>query len=946
MQRTAQHIAFMASPQYSTPYSQLSYPSYTPLSVMPVKSADSPWPGSSSGHNYNATTNKNNGSYHAFSPQQQEQLQRRPLHGGESDLRLLRAAVQHDVAQQQKNNTTAAASTAGLSQAAHAESSHVVLGPGWPAPDTANAQRRSAGFSALVTPSTRTNAPLYAPPLPQQIHQHPQQHQHLLQPPPQHQQQQPTSSSIRYSDIDRVRSVPAAALPQRVSPPFTSSGPTTVGGVDVDVQSDVVRASEAAPYLCAFQEECQSLLALLSAPPPQLPAQPWRSPSPETAATALESVGLPARLPPSPYQLAGAQPQSHHAQQRPTHEGSTTLSHTASPDLVRAMANLRPAPMAPSYAGTEATSQQTPASTPPPAAVKAATSPAESLPSLHASLSPVAAAPATEGVMDASAAHPASTTYAQLLQEMDELASLLEHEDTASSNHTSESTANESQPQEQASLPPPPAPSRPASKAPSQSPADVTASPAATSERERETPEKVKRPPPPPPSSSGRQSRHSSEPQQVRPQQPPSRSRLAPSPAMLVTHVPSSFWAAQLLKWIVFLVDKKQRVLRYIQAFESARTPQRRDGAATASAAGAATATGTPTSAAPGPGGESAGVDAAPAEEAAAVAVADALLELLRSLRSPEGDGEGWTAPGPQQRHVCTRVANKLAELTAAEEAVVAGLLNDAAAGATLEREVGPSGRQSGLVATPQTTLAPALHAAPAAALPPEYRRDMLETIALLEKISQENAGLKRQVADTQDELKTLRREVRGERDAKNEVAAHFDRVAAQNTELAGRLRDAEARLHAAEKEAATRPAPQDDALRDQLDRQTGHLRDVRRELDDAKAESDTLRRTVLQLRDAVVRHRAVIDLLTRHRRGRQQSGGAGQPSGTGPTDSPPMQLIEDILSGVCDAPSTTATSLSNSVAVEEDEEGGLLEDEADGPYSGSDVDSSEMYYV
>jgi hypothetical protein len=776
-------------------------------------------------------------------------------------------------------------------------------GLGWPTPDTASGLRRTttaaaaapasaAGtYSLFATPSTRTNAPLYAPP-PQQQQQ--QQQQQQLQGPLRH-----SASSIRYSDIDRVRSVPpggaGAALMQRASPPafpamhptcsMTMSGSAVVSGVEVDAQSDVVCAAEAAPYLCAFHEECQSLLALLNAPP----AQPR---------CAVVAEG-PAPLPPSPV--------AQWLQQPPLRETSAAAFDVAVPGMSGVVSALRPAPVAPAMASS-ATTAATPRPTPPPADVPQAAS-------STSSPSPVAVAPPGNAKTEPTGVTTisnATTTYAQLMAEMDKLALLLHEENDASTEHGSGRGS-------------------PLSGV-SESPAHSTASPPTSAgDGGRETPEKQARPP-----HAGSHTKCSDEgpPRRRQQQQRLSpASRLAPSPVELVAYPSNSFWPTQLLKWVVFLVEKKLSVLRRIEAFEDARGLRRRNSTTDASTAEVGTVS----------------------EGSTAVKVADAVLCLLRSLDPAASDVEGWTSG--QQRHLCTRVANALAELTSAEEVVVADLLNDAAAGATMEREgmkgatLSAAAKESGGQLSALVTTPPPPSTPPQAAclLPPEYRRDMLETIALLENISRENKALKVQMASTQEELKTLHNAVQGERDAKHDVAAHLERVAAQNSDLASRLRDTEAKLHAAEAEAeanmkAKSNVQENVLLREQLDRQTANLRDVRRELDDAKEESDTLRRTVLQLRDALVRHRAVIDLLTRHRRGRQHGGSASavrpaiSPQMSSRPESPPMQLIEDILSGVRDAPSSTSTTPSRSVI----EAGG----EEEATYNVSDEHSSDTYYL
>lgn len=737
----------MSSPQYSTPYSQLSYPSYTPLSVVPVK------PNGGAGQR---------GSGHA---------------GSAADLRLLRAAVHSDVARQHLGGPSS-------------EAPQLLKNSVWPAPDTAKTVRRSTGALAFSSPSTRTNAPLYAPPP----------HTTAAE-----------NSTAGYSDVSYVQRGRSAAGTHLFPRPSPSHA--VVAGTEVDVQSDVVSVTEAVPYLCAFQDECQSLLAMLRAP-----SAPSRGAS-AAALAAMQPPPTPPVLPLPPSPVVSVSTAAREMKREEPSAAAVELRRVPSPP---------PAPLLPAAGATTATSHLS-------------------------SLSPVAAAASSgQPPADAAAASPpTSTTYAQLLHEMDELASLLQREGSA---ETSPTPSPQQPPQQQGRVSP---------SMHSRSSASTTA-PSTQTEHLRETPEKQTR---------GR-----------RESRTPSTPRLAPAPGELIGHSSSPFWAAQLLRWVVFLLEKKAGVLRRVQAFENTRAPQRRGAAADAPA------------------------DTTTADSSA-LRISTGLLRLLHSLDVTASHVATWTVQ--QQRQVCTRVANLLAEVTAAEEGVVADLLNDAAAGATMEREVV-------MVQQPPSPSPPA-----SAILPPDYRKDMLETLALLERASSENAALKAEAVRTQGELRTLRDAAKGERDAKREVAAHFDRVAAQNSDLATKVRTLEARLK--EAETTERPTAQEGVLREQLERQTQHLRDLRREVDEGKEESDSLRRTVLQLRDALVRHRAVIDLLTRHRRAPNEGGvfvsGSRQTSAGG--ESPPMQLIEDILSGVREAPSSHSSAWWSHTQEEEEGDDG-----------------------
>ncbi|KAK7201834.1 hypothetical protein NESM_000250400 [Novymonas esmeraldas] len=667
----------MASPQYSTPFSLHSYPTYTPLSVAPVKGHGSP------AHSSGGT-----------------------------------AAVDH---------------------AAHPHLSSFSVsrsGTGWPAPDVGvvSAALRS-DVSAAAPQPTRVNALLYAPPVAVTTARTPAAAASTT-----------AHAYSHFSDIHNVRTL-TSAVPSVHHARRAGRAVAEAGADVVDVESDVVSVSEAAPNLCAFRDECHNLLALLRASSPQR----------HTAAT------------PSP----GPRP------------GSADAAPTPA---VASLLLTRQLPHVP-------TTRSSSVSVSPP-------------PSSHVPLLNSGAA---------SASPVPTVTYAQLMREMDDLADLL---------------ADRAEEREQ------------------------TPRAAALQPTRRDLPERAGTP-----EKLHRSTRRTS----------PSP-LLAPSAAELV-HAPASpFWTAQLLKWIVYLVERRQCTLQRLETFEDVRAPDRRGACAADGADGA---------------------EAAAERVPSATRLTHGLLRLLRSLDPATSDVNAWTAA--QQRHMCTRAANLLAEMCAAEERVMADLLNDAAAGATLEREGAVS--------------------APAATVPELYRQDMADTIALLEQLSQENTALRRQLTEAHAKAAKHRESAKRERAARAEVGEHVDRLVAENSALTAELREAEAGLRQAE--ALTRPVPQEEVLRNQLERQTLHLRDTLAELNDVRDESDTLRRTVLHLRDTLVRHRAVIDLLTRRRRERERAAAAvarrsGSYRGLSPgPESPPMQLIEDILSGACDPPSSASTSVA-----------------------------------
>ncbi|KAG5485740.1 hypothetical protein LSCM1_07151 [Leishmania martiniquensis] len=729
----------MASPQYSTPYSALSFPTFTPLSVAPLKHDESPMG---------------------------------------AELSSLCAVVRADVAHQ---------------RAVHRSVPELPHMPSAASNKRAACPKASVGTTARVQPSelffaaphlTRANAPLYAPPGAVKVASVIQRDVALPLP----------TAPPHYSDIAGVRDLSAPLTRQSISHP--NDREVWVDGTAVDVQSDVVSVRQAAPNLCAFQQECHSLLALLNAsslprraaPSPGNPAVPSNTPLlPAAGAEATSTVE------------AAARPESQLITIPSTHTPALTLSFagasTSSPSLASEMAGVN----------------------------------ADTVGTTH------------------------STTYTQLVKEMDDLSNFLKEEEELRGRQR----AAPRQPSETGLTPAQGSGVGATATATAVSSARATSSP-------MNTPEKQRRP---------RADTH------LRgPSRQPSRSPLASSTAR-VAHAPTGpFWAAQLLKWIIFLVEQRQSALQRIQAFEDTRAPGRR---------GACRGAATDESAANLP--------------PSAIRVADGLLRLLHALDPATSDVDTWTRT--QQRHMCTRVANLLAEMTAAEESVMADLLNDAAAGATLERE--------GTVREPPATATAA--SPPEKAVSEACRQDMINTIALLEHMSQENKALKLRVEQTEQQAAKLSDGMERERAEKKELGQYFDRLAAENSRLTVELSEMEAKWQQAE--TLAKRMSQEEVLRNQLERQTLHLRDVRAELDDVKDESDTLRSTVLLLREALVRHRAVIDLLTRRRRERERAAAATARrsvscrSLSSRQGSPPLQLIDEILSGVCDPPPSSSSA-------------------------------------
>ncbi|KAG5486416.1 hypothetical protein LSCM4_07344 [Leishmania orientalis] len=751
----------MTSPQYSTPYSALSFPTYTPLSVAPVKQDGSPVG---------------------------------------ADPLPYRAAVRADMAHQHAAHTSAL-------QLPYAPSAAVNNGAECSPANVGTTSLVQSGELFSAAPHlTRANAPLYAPP--GAVKAAPVLLGGATPPVP--------AAEPHYSDIAGVRDL--SSVPPARQSAFHSYAPAVVvvDGTEVDVQSDVVSVTEAAPNLCAFQQECRSLLALLNAS-----SRPRRvAPSPN----------IPALLSKAPLS--------------PVADNAATSALEAA---LRPETQLIAIP-----------SGQAPAST-----------------SAEASPSSPSLASGRVGVKADTVSTTHSTTYAQLVKEMDDLASLLKEEEelrgrqSAVPRQPSGAVANLAQ------------------GARAGVAATETALPSLRATNPlADTPEKLRRP--------------TAETHRRDQSWQPSVSFLAQGPADVVHAPTGSFWAAQLLKWIIFLVEQRQSALQRIQAFEDARAPGRRG-----ACRGAVTN------------------DLAANLPPSVIRVTDGLLRLLRSLDPVNSDVDTWTTT--QQRHMCTRMANLLAEMTATEEAVMADLLNDAAAGATLERE-GTAKELSTSVAV----VSPPVHDVSEA-----YRQDMRDTIALLEEVSQENKALKLRIEQVQGEAAKLSDEVERETAAKKELGEYFDGLASENSRLAVELREMEAKLRQAE--TLSKRVSQEEALRNQLDRQTLHLRDVRAELDDAKNESDTLRSTIRLLREALVRHRAVIDLLTRRRRARERSAAAiARQSGSRCSisqrpESPPLQLIDDILAGVCDPPPTPSSSA-------------LSEEKDDGDACGDSVSRSSRH--
>ncbi|KAG5485068.1 hypothetical protein CUR178_08038 [Leishmania enriettii] len=729
----------MTSPQYSTPYSALSFPTYTPLSVAPVKQD-----GSSVG----------------------------------ADPLPYRAAVRADMAHQ---------------HAAHTSALQLPYVPSAAVNNGAECFRANVGTTSRVQSSelfsaaphlSRANAPLYAPPGAVKVA--PVQLGGAALPV--------LAAEPHYSDIAGVRDL--SSVPPTRQSAFHSYAPAVVvvDGTEVDVQSDVVSVTEAAPNLCAFQQECRSLLALLNAS-----SRPRRvAPSPN----------IPAVLSKAPLS--------------PVADNAATSALEAA---LRPETQLMAIPSA-----------QAPAST-----------------SAEASPSSPSLATGRVGVKADTESTTHSTTYAQLVKEMDDLASLLKEEEELRGRQSAVSRQPSGAGAHLAQL----------ARAGVAAAETVLPSMRATNSLAH-TPEKLRRP--------------TAETHRRDQSRQPSLPFLAQGPADVVHAPTGSFWGAQLLKWIIFLVEQRQSALQRIQAFEDVRAPGRRG-----ACRGAVTN------------------DSAANLPPSVIRVTDGLLRLLRSLDPVTSDVNTWTTT--QQRHMCTRMANLLAEMTATEEAVMADLLNDAAGGATLERE--------GTAKEPATSVAVAYP--PVHDVSEAYQQDMRDTIALLEEVSQENKALKLRIEQMQGEAAKLSDEVERQTAAKKELGEYFHGLASENSRLAVELREMDAKLRQAE--TLSKRVSQEEALRNQLDGQTLHLRDARAELDDAKNEIDTLRSTIRLLREALMRHRAVIDLLTRRRRARERSAAAiARRSGSRCSisqrpDSPPLQLIDEILAGVCDPPPTSSSS-------------------------------------
>ncbi|KAG5498500.1 hypothetical protein JKF63_02786 [Porcisia hertigi] len=723
----------MTSPQYSTPYSVLTYPTYTPLSVAPVKSGGSSvW----------------------------------------ADLSLLRAAVKTDVDHQHAILEPAA-------QQLYTPSSPFSCGAGCAARDFRTTS--GGGSVTFLSPApqlTRVNAPLYAPPGAVKTVSS----LHSCVP-------FPGSVAKHYSkNVMEVQGLPSATSTHQ-APSRSRDAPRVVDGVEADIQSDVMSPSRVSPNLCTFRQECQSLLALLNT-----------SSSPRRAAPLLSSTAaaLDSQIPglvdgETTSDLAGAVRQAaHQVTTLSPHESAAELSVSHVPGVdTKAAATVNPG---------------------------------------H------------------------STTYAQLLREVNGLVRLVKEEQ----EHRQQRSL--------ATRPDGVTGATPTQGSSADIAAPVTSLPfmgsatLPTSTPEKQYPAAAK-------------TRRHDRMRRSSPSLP-----LAPSTTELV-HAPASpFWAAQLMKWIVYLVERRQSALVRIQAFEVARAPDRH-GACAGAVAEESTASPMPS----------------------AIRTAEALLELLRSLDPSTSDVDSWTAT--QQRQMCTRTANLLAELTTIEERVLADVLNDAAERGAMERE--RSIKES--FATRTASLQPA------SAVSEAYRQDMMDTVALLEQVSQEYSALKHQVEVALGQPTGLTNELTRELSTKAELGPHFDHLAAENNRLTLELNEMKARLRKAE--GVAQPVPQEEALRNQLERQTLQLRDVRAELDDARSESNALRSTILQLREVLKRHRVVVHLLTRHRPERESAAAAADEDGSckgraiDPSllESPLMDQIKGILSGACDLPSSSS---------------------------------------
>lgn len=359
------------------------------------------------------------------------------------------------------------------------------------------------------------------------------------------------------------------------------------------------------------------------------------------------------------------------------------------------------------------------------------------------------------------------------------------------------------------------------------------------------------------------------------------------------------------LKWALFLIDNRLQRLQRVHQHRSAASPS----------------------------SSTAELSERLAFEAATKAASntrDALLSLEECVGTVGAGGLrdlGDVAGLQRHKQLCVTVANGLANLALAEDEVFAKVLGSLPE-QRLSGDDALNASSSSRPGTPRAQTPPQKEAEDRSTNESEEVREAFKKTALLLcELKTENTALKDELQDTLRKREKTKRHLKREREEKDKIAQHFNVVAGDNAELHRRVRQLEEELAEQERKCEAlmqkggqRPLTDEERaaaearneeynrLKAQMERQVSHLQDLRNELLSSERENDTLRNTIGQLRDSLVRHRTVIDLLTRDQLSPsplpdRNSVGRSSPR---PERGPPMRLIEGILDGTVSLPSSS----------------------------------------
>lgn len=229
--------------------------------------------------------------------------------------------------------------------------------------------------------------------------------------------------------------------------------------------------------------------------------------------------------------------------------------------------------------------------------------------------------------------------------------------------------------------------------------------------------------------------------------------------------------------------------------------------------------------------------------------VADQAREGIRALTSPVLNDY------KNRKYHCTVVSNCLSEVIRREDEIFGALLSTADAVATVHAEHGDSADRG----------------------TDAYRGELRRTAFLLEDLRTENIALHRELAGVERKRQKTKRHLEREREEKRNIGRRFDAVASENAALHRRAQlievecDAGAPTHpisfvsqADHRSALDAMREEYDRLKSQLDRQMRGVQRLRAELLASEREKDSLRHSITQMRKSLLRHRSVIELVTR----------------------------------------------------------------------------------